>query len=63
MIEVEARPTCSVCGAPFDPTDPPPTWSYVEDEQGRLKPVLNKPIRMDSETGAVCWCPRPEVKP
>lgn len=59
MIEVETKPTCGVCGAPFDANDPPPTWSL--DPSGR--PVLNKPIRMDPETGAMCWCPEPEVTP
>lgn len=45
-------PTCGVCGAKFDADDPPPTWSLGPD--GR--PKLSKPVRMDPETGAMCWC-------
>ena len=46
--------SCSVCGRELtEDFLHPPTWSL--DPSGR--PVLNKPIRMDPETGAACWCP------
>lgn len=60
-------PTCGVCGSPLTPDwmDPPTfTLQPVPDHPatftlhpGAVRPVLNKPIRMDPETGAVCWCP------
>lgn len=51
--------TCGVCGAPLtaDAMEPP-TFRLVE-EGGVTRPVLSKPIRMDPETGAVCWCSPP----
>lgn len=57
------KPICGVCGRESDDLHDPPTFTYVEDERGRLKPVLNKPIRMDPETGAVCWCSEAEANP
>jgi len=54
-----SEPTCGVCGRVL--TDEamrnPPTWR-LEPVPGAnaVRPVLNKPIRMDPETGAVCWC-------
>lgn len=58
--EKELVPTCGVCGRPVDVADlAPPTVSMVEvpDHSGLVvRPVLSKPIRMDPETGAVCWC-------
>lgn len=48
-----SKPTCGVCGrALTSDFSEPPTWQL--DENGR--PKLNKKIRMDPETGAVCWC-------
>lgn len=57
--ELRPTPTCAVCGSVFDPADPPPTFGLRPDPNrpGVVRPVLNKPIRMDPETGAVCWCP------
>lgn len=53
------RPMCGVCGAPLtaDWMDPP-TFSLQEVAPGVVRPVLSKPIRMDPESGAVCWCAR-----
>lgn len=56
--EPTTKPTCGTCGQETDPTDPPPTWS-LDPATGR--PVLSKPIRMDPETGAICWCPPKEA--
>lgn len=50
---------CGVCGRPLTPDWlDPPTWTLeaVADKPGTMRPVLNKPIRVDPETGAVCWC-------
>jgi hypothetical protein len=58
-LDMAALPTCGVCGAPFDASDPPPvvTLRPVPGKPGAVRPVLDKPIRMDPATGAMCWCP------
>lgn len=56
-MTTEDRGTCGVCGTPLtDDFFEPPTYRLEPDEHGRMRPVLSKPIRMDPETGAVCWC-------
>lgn len=61
-----SEPTCGVCAQPLtsDWMDQP-TFSFVEvpGRPGAVRPVLNKPIRMDPDTGAVCWCPQPVPVP
>ena len=59
--------TCGVCGRQLteDALFNPPTFTNVQvgttpDGKPMVRPVLNKPIRMDPETGAVCWCPNDE---
>lgn len=52
---------CAVCGQPIGSLEPP-TYRLVEVEPGKVAPVLSKPIRMDPQTGAVCWC-EPVVAP
>jgi hypothetical protein len=51
--------TCGVCGSEITLSDlsDPPTFRYEPDPANPklVRPVLNKPIRMDPETGAVCW--------
>lgn len=52
---------CGVCGAPIgDDFWDPPTFTNepVPGRPGMVRPVLSKPIRLDPETGAMCWCPR-----
>jgi hypothetical protein len=40
----------------------PPTFSLQEVGPGVVRPVLSKPIRVDPESGAVCWCaPRDDL--
>lgn len=60
MNEPTTEPTCGVCGAPFDAADPPPVFTLraVPGKPGVVRPVLDKPIRMDPASGAVCWCPQ-----
>jgi hypothetical protein len=62
--EPSGTPACGVCGAPLTADWwEPPTWSFVDvpDRPGVVRPVLDKPIRVDPESGAVCWCPpRPD---
>lgn len=56
--------TCGVCGRPLTPEAlEPPTWRNepVPGRPGVVRPVLSKPLRMDPETGAVCWCPTEEA--
>lgn len=58
-IDVD-KPRCGVCGAAVSADFfEPPTFS-MQEVPGRpaaMRPVLNKPIRIDPETGAMCWCP------
>lgn len=53
---------CGVCGSDMTPADflEPPTFRNEPDPDNPsvVRPVLSKPIRMDPETGAVCWCPQ-----
>lgn len=57
-----SAPTCGVCGREVDPNDPPPTFTDIRigttgDGKRIVQPTISKPIRMDPEMGAVCWCP------
>jgi len=57
-------PVCGVCGSPVtDDSFEPPTFSMVEVGAGVMRPVPSKPIRMDPETGAVCWCQPGQERP
>lgn len=58
--------TCGVCGQQRPINDPPPTFANIKvgtTSEGKpiLRPVLDKPIRMDPETGAICWCPERRI--
>lgn len=57
--------TCGVCGRQLDDDAifDSPTVSNVQigttpDGKPIVRPQLSKPLRMDPETGAVCWCPK-----
>lgn len=59
--EMSGKPICGVCGqeitdeaAFFDP--PTFTMQPVPGRPGVVRPVSNKPTRVDPETGGVCWC-------
>lgn len=59
-----AIPTAVINGQ----VDAPPTVSNVQigvtdDGKPITQPQLSKPMRMDPETGAVCWCPSLEEQP
>jgi hypothetical protein len=51
---------CGVCGNDVTLSDlgDPPAFRYEPDPGNPriMRPVLSKPIRVDPETGAVCWC-------
>lgn len=54
--------TCGVCGRLSRMDDPPPTFTEAQvgttsDGKPIVRPVLSRPVRMDPDTGAVCWCP------
>lgn len=53
------KPTCGVCGREIteDFFEPPTFVLQREPGTNRVRPVLPAPIRMDPETGAICWCP------
>lgn len=64
MNKPNDQTTCGVCGQIRPDADPPPTFTEVQigttsDGKPIVRPRLNKPVRMDPETGAICWCPPP----
>lgn len=49
--------TCGVCGQPISyPFPRQPTFRIVMDGSV-VRLMLDRPFRVDLETGAMCWCP------
>jgi hypothetical protein len=53
---------CGVCGSEIaEDFFEPPTFTNEEVGPGVVRPVLSKPMRIDPETGAICWCAAPNA--
>ncbi len=53
--------TCGVCGRELTADALTPPTVRLEPVPGRpgvVRPVLSKAVRIDPDTGAVCWCDR-----
>lgn len=68
--EIKTIVTCGVCGRALtiDELKDPPRVRNVRigttpDGKPIIRPQLSKPLRMDPETGAVCWCPNDREQP
>lgn len=51
--------TCGVCGQQLTGDWLTPPTFRLEKVGNVVRPVLNKQVRVDPETGAICWCDPP----